>query len=100
MWLLIDDMRDLNCDVIARNAHAGLQMLKSGIFDTVCFDHDLGEHQATGYEVMSHAFRLDYMGGVDHVQLVTSNPVGRNNMAMLLVDHGYTSTDGINYVQN
>jgi hypothetical protein len=97
MWLLIDDIRDLNCDVIARTAKAGLKLLEQGGWSTVCFDHDLGEDEATGYEVMAHAFLADWMKEVKHVQLVTSNPVGRTNMANLLKDEGYSSKDGINF---
>ena len=49
MWLLIDDERDLNCDVIARNGRAALQLLRDHRWECVVFDHDLGEG-VNGYE--------------------------------------------------
>jgi hypothetical protein len=41
---------------------------------------------------------LMYRGFVpDHVQLVTSNPVGRTNMARVLEHYGYETKDGRNF---
>jgi hypothetical protein len=36
MWLLIDDVRDLDVDVIARTAEAGKKLLEIGGWDCVC----------------------------------------------------------------
>ena len=42
MWLLIDDVRDLNADAIARTPEAGQRLLASGPWACLCLDHDLG----------------------------------------------------------
>ena len=62
MWLLIDDQRDLNCQIIARTAEAGrivLQVLCNQI-ETVCLDHDLGEKD-TGYDICKWALESGCM---------------------------------------
>ena len=96
MWLLIDDKRDLNCEIIARTAKAGKLILHKlcGRIKTVCLDHDLGEKE-TGYDICKWACPKKIMP--EHVQLVTDNPVGRDNMARCLEAHGYTSKDNTNY---
>lgn len=81
MWLLIDDVRDLKCDVIARTAEAGKKLLAVGGWECVCFDHDLGEKE-TGYDVLCWALENNLLPS--KVQLVTSNPVGRENMRRAL----------------
>jgi len=96
MWLIIDDKRELKCDVIARTARAGIALLESNEWECVCLDHDLGDaNSMTGYDVCKWA--LDSKCLPFKVQLVTSNPVGRNNMANLLRDAGYKSKDGFNF---
>ena len=95
MWLLIDDQRNLNCQVTARTAKTGKACL--ALLDnitTLCLDHDLGEEE-TGYDVCKWACENGFMP--DHVQIVTSNPVGRENIARCLEAHGYTSKDNNNY---
>ncbi len=96
MWLLIGDVIDLYCDVIARTPEAARKILTvvGYEFDCVCFDHDLG-CQETGLDVLRYGIESETLP--NHVQLVTSNPVGRQNMANLLTDNGYTSKDGINF---
>jgi hypothetical protein len=90
--MLIDDIRDLNCDIIARTSQAGFAIL-SWLHEDIkvlILDHDLG--------------MLSYMDGNDllkeiivanilpqEVQLVTENPVGRMNMAAQLEDIGYVA---------
>lgn len=88
--LLIDDIRDLQCDLIARTPETGIQCLQlfKGAIACAYFDHDLGEDVASGLDVMKAAFDLGIMP--DRVQLVTSNPVGRYNMGLLLLDNGFT----------
>lgn len=41
MTLLIDDVRDTNVDVIARNASTAVLLLKNIHIDTMLLDHDL-----------------------------------------------------------
>lgn len=94
MWLLIDDMRDLGTDAIARNAQAGIAMLTAHKWECVCFDHDLGE-QESGYDVMK--WMLGNAIFPPRIQLVTSNPVGRKNMAFLLDQYNYESKDNANF---
>lgn len=95
MWLLIDDERNLNTEAIARTAQAGRKLLAAGGWDCVCFDHDLGETES-GYDVLSWALKAKLLPS--RVQLVTSNPVGRQNMRAALEAAGYSSRDGINFV--
>lgn len=90
MWLIIDDVRDLGCDVIARTAAAGKRMLASGPWDVLCIDHDLGDVGAeTGYDVIKWA--ID--NGIplpSRIQIVSANPTGCENIAFLLKAAGYT----------
>lgn len=94
MWLLIDDVRDLNADAIARTPEAGKRLLGAGPWSCLCLDHDLGTPES-GYDVLVWALTNDCLPR--RVQLVTSNPVGRRNMAAALEVAGYTSLDGINF---
>jgi len=93
MWLLIDDTRDLGCEVVARTPEAARKLLTfSGfLFDCVCFDHDLGTEE-TGLDVLRYGIESDTLP--NHVQLVTSNPVGRENMGKELHSAGYCTKDG------
>lgn len=94
MWLLIDDMRNLNCDAIARNSKAAKQLLTLDCWECVCFDHDLGEGYS-GYDVMKWMFENNIRP--KNIQIVTSNPVGRENMNAILRSEHYTSKDGFNW---
>ena len=96
MWLLIDDYRELGCDVLARNAKAGKDMLRRGDWECVALDHDLGG-QETGYDVLVWAIENGFLPS--KVQLVSSNPVGVKRMQAALVAEGYSSNDGINYAK-
>jgi len=94
MWLLIDDERDLNCEVIARTPEAGRKLLALGGWECLCLDHDLGAAE-DGYQLAQWAIVEGLMP--DKVQLVTSNPVGRANMRALLESSGWISSDGVNF---
>lgn len=87
MDLLIDDIRDFNVDMIARNGEAGLFLLSFHVFDEVYFDHDLG-HGMTGYTVLTKALEEGWLDQTK-VMLVTSNPVGRDKMVCALDHHGF-----------
>ena len=82
MDLLIDDIRDFNVDVIARNGHAGRVMLSATPWDIVYFDHDLGD-DINGYELLTWALENDILNETK-VKIVTGNPVGRQNMEAAL----------------
>lgn len=93
MWLLIDDLRNGNFDVIARTPEAAKDLLcYVPTWECVCFDHDLGDNVENGYRVMCWALDRGFLP--EHVQLVTSNPVGRKNMGAALEAAGYISRDG------
>ena len=98
MWLLIDDQRELGCDVIIRRPEVAMTILRNKTFmndvECVCLDHDLAS-EITGYEICKQACEEGLFP--DHVQLVTDNPVGRENMARCLASHGYTSIDQCNW---
>lgn len=78
MWLLIDDVRDLNADAIARTPEAGQRLLASGPWACLCLDHDLGTAQ-TGLDVLHWAIGHDCLP--QRVQLVTTNLTARSKMA-------------------
>lgn len=91
MELLIDDVRDLKADVIARTAAAGTRMLALGGWSTVIFDHDLGGEQ-TGYDVLVHALENGWLDNRPNIELVTSNPVGLARMKQALENYDYEET--------
>ena len=89
-WALIDDLRDIYCDFVARNGHDGLTMMKEHFDEigTLCLDHDLGDaHELSGYDVLKALLAEELLP--DIVILVTDNPIGRENMARELVANGY-----------
>lgn len=97
MWLLIDDCRDLG-NLIARDGEIGLtilRLLKGEIFGVI-LDHDLG-HGICGYEVLVKALEEDILP--KHVQIVTSNPVGRTAMKQTLEANGYICRDNVNWIK-
>lgn len=101
--ILIDDLRNLNMDIICRTSQAGFRTVVafSGDIECLYMDHDLGEESQTdGYELLKKLYANDgiNISMPDKVQLVTSNPVGRQNMADLLISNGYIeSPNGINF---
>lgn len=92
MWLIVDDMRELGGDVIARNAKAARTLL-GGVgyaFEGICLDHDLGEKE-TGYDVLMWALEADVLPA--KVQLVSMNPAGLDRMKHALLDAGYVQEE-------
>lgn len=98
--LLIDDFRDLKADVIARNYHHGIACLLTLRVTHLYMDHDLGEEK-TGYDVLKflfyHILKDFKIDPPKFIQLVTSNPVGRENMKKLLISEGYTSKNEFDF---
>ena len=84
--LLIDDLRELKMDHVARTAEVGRQALLSFPVTHLYMDHDLGTDE-TGYDVLVWALARSCVP--DNVYFVTSNPVGRDNMAAALEAEGY-----------
>lgn len=101
MWLLIDDQRNLNTEAVARTSEEGKRLLKQQEWECVCIDHDLGEFdpvtgkETNGCHIIEWAIKNNCLP--KQVQIVTSNPVGRNNIAAILKAGNYTSIDGVNY---
>ena len=96
MLLLIDDVRDLAVDAIARTAEAGKKLLAMGGWTHLYLDHDLGDaSDETGYGVLVWALEFDHVPY--KVTLVTSNPPGRMRMQAALENAGYTTLDGIRF---
>ena len=89
MWLIIDDKRDLGCDVIARTPEAGKELLYRLDWECLCLDHDLGA-KLDGYDLIKWAIAVKCVP--PKVQIVSSNPPGRKNIAAAL--------EGIGYVQS
>jgi hypothetical protein len=86
--LLIDDFREFDVDHIAKTAQDGRQALLSFPVTHLYMDHDLGHWSDTdGYAVIKWALERGVCPA--HVMLVTSNPVGRDNMAAALTHTGY-----------
>lgn len=52
--LLIDDLRAIDADVVARTFDDGIEALKKQRFDVLYLDHDLGDPdpKKTGYGIM------------------------------------------------
>jgi len=95
--LLIDDFREFDVDHIAKNARDGQQALLSFPVTHLYMDHDLGDvDQPTGYDVLVWALERGVCS--PNVQMVTSNPVGRDNMVAALENAGYIK-DGVWYRQ-
>ncbi len=90
MELLIDDVRDLGCDLIARNYGAGVSVLLNISIDFLYLDHDLGPGK-TGYDVLNFIFQDDIRIFPKVIFLVTMNPVGRDNMKRALEANGYVA---------
>jgi hypothetical protein len=86
MKLLIDDMRNITCDIIARNARAGLACLRAFEIDELVLDHDLGD-DVNGYEVLCYALLEKIVP--DYVYVITDNPVGLENIARALEAEGF-----------
>lgn len=84
--LLIDDMRDIKVDRIARTYDDGIQALTNeGPWDILYLDHDLGEEdpKKTGYGIINFLeANPDKLPG--KIELVTSNPVGRKQMQTVI----------------
>lgn len=87
--LLIDDFRFYEMDHIARTAQEGRKALLAFPVTHLYMDHDLGAYSDTnGYQVLTWALERGIAPA--HVQLVTANPVGAENMQRALENAGYT----------
>lgn len=83
--LLIDDLRNIKADVIARTYDEGIKALQSQHFNILYLDHDLGDtdENKTGYGIMVFLEENPkYLP--NKIILVTANPVGRNRMQLVI----------------
>lgn len=83
--LLIDDLRNIKADVIARTYDEGIKALQSQHFDILYLDHDLGDidENKTGYGIMVFLEENPkYLP--DKIILITANPVGRIRMQNII----------------
>lgn len=85
--LLIDDLRDIKADVICRTYESAELIVKSiWLHDwTLLLDHDLGESK-TGYDIINLMLESSNIPG--HIFIVSSNPVGRDNIGRALDSTG------------
>lgn len=95
MWLLIDDERNLGCDVIARTYEGAKGVMEKCKFEGLCLDHDLGSGE-TGYDVLVWALEHGYVPAI--VELVTSNPAGRDRMGAALENAGWVKKAPHKYI--
>jgi len=96
MYLLIDDLRNTPADIIARTPDAAKQVLQKleAYITCVIFDHDLGDCES-GYDIMMWAINNEVLPR--KVELVTSNPVGRDNMINALRQEGYKTKNNLQF---
>jgi len=86
--LLIDDIRDLAADVIARNYFEGIKQLKlNGPWDLLLLDHDLASFidskEYTGYDIMCWLEgNQEYLPS--EIICVSSNPVGAQRIKTVI----------------
>lgn len=89
--LLIDDKRNIDEGVIARDYDSAKYMLGISKWDVIYIDHDLGDKDdaRNGYSLISTALEQNLLSGVETITVVSSNPVGINNIGRALENHGW-----------
>jgi hypothetical protein len=87
--LLIDDVRDIQADVVARTFDEGIDALKHDYpFTTLYLDHDLASYdedgkEKTGYDIMCFLEQNpEYLP--EKIYCVSSNPVGRQKIQVVI----------------
>lgn len=87
--LLIDDVRILPANRVARTYDDGIAQLKEKLPDLLLLDHDLGEVEPdkTGYGIVCFLEENDIKP--KEIRLVTANPVGAMKMEAALESMGY-----------
>jgi len=88
--LLVDDVRDFGVtDLIARTYKGAVLALTALSVDVMYLDHDLGQGQKTGYDLLNFIFDPKIRIKPKQIILVTMNPVGRENMIRAMLNNGY-----------
>ena len=83
--LLIDDLRNIAADRIARTYDEGILALQEGPWEILYLDHDFGDpdERKTGYGIMCWLeANPEYLPG--RIQIVSANPVGRKNIQVVI----------------
>ena len=86
--ILIDDERDIQVDIVARNYADGIERLKNdGPFTTLYLDHDLASYydgiEKTGYDVMCWLEEhIEY--APEEIICVSANPVGKRRIEQVI----------------
>lgn len=86
--LLIDDVRNLQADVIARNFDEGIRQLNNGPWDLLLLDHDLASfdcdgREKTGYDIMCFLEEFPEYKPKE-IRCVSDNPVGRKRIETVI----------------
>ncbi len=95
--LLIDDVRDLKADRVARTYADGIAALQEEEWDVLLLDHDLGcfdedGREYTGYDVLCWLEENTYFLPTSEIRIVSANPVGRQRMQQV-IDKLYSQGD-------
>ena len=89
--LLIDDLKDLGVENVARTAADGKRMLVENNVSHLYIDHDLGEKES-GYDIINWAIENNVLP--NWIQIVSYNPVGRINIERALKNQGFVQVKG------
>ena len=91
MDVMVDDCRDSTNNIIIRRGDVAIELLpvihERFFIDSLSMDHDLGD-KITGYDVLKEVVEIKRVFPKE-IYLITSNPVGRENMGRLLEANGY-----------
>ena len=89
-YVLVDDLREINADVVFRTFESAIQLAEHIDWSevTLLLDHDLGTQGATtGYDFL--VYLLDNELLPKDITIVSSNPVGVNRIIAALENHGW-----------
>ena len=92
--LLVDDMRSADVTKTCRDFRTACTSAFQEKYDVLYLDHDLGEEK-TGYDFIKYCIALDIT--FKNVIVVSSNPVGRDNIGFALKGAGYRQVTPINF---
>lgn len=95
--VLVDDLREIKADIVLRDYQSAIDRLSKmkGLVSELYMDHDLGEDK-TGYDVIRYLTENDQLDA-DRIIIVSSNPVGRDNIGFELVRYGYRKVSPTEY---
>ena len=94
--LLVDDMRTADVTSIRRNYRTACVDAFKNKYDLLYLDHDLGEEK-TGYDFIKYCIHHNIT--FKEVNIVSSNPVGRDNIGFILVGNGYRKVTPFSFIR-